>query len=535
MHPQRTEKWPFVAAVGVLLAFVAVYLRAALRQNGGRFVYAQDDPYIHLAIARTLASSGVWGVTPDQFAPASSSPLWTALLSIVRWLGGAADWWPFAINVAAAVIVVWVADRLIRLVAPPAVRFLALTAVIVVLPLPTLVFIGMEHTMHIACVLALCGAAAVRLAGDGPDRIWPAGIVLAVLTAGLRYEGLFVITAVAAACLLRGRWVTAVSVSVAGAVVPGLYAMYALSHGGPALPNSVLMKSDPARFGSWLSALGLAGDWVGVLTLYQRPAVAVLVLAALLLAAVLAAPGRSLWSPPGVLIGLFIGVALLHVCFVKVEWFFRYEAYVIALGLAAVTSAALEVRRSSVPGNAGGWSRMRRRAVVACAVVLSLPLVSRGAEAMLLTVPATGEIYRQQYQMGLFFREFYSGEAVALNDIGAVAWLAPVRVVDLIGLASPDVANARRQNADDTAFFAATLRRHGATAACVYDYYFSGSRVLPPSWRKVGEWRMDHHAAVSRETVAFYAPFPDEARRLREALDRFAGQLPSGVTYDSMP
>jgi hypothetical protein len=532
---QHSERWPFAAAASTLLALLAVYLWTALKQNDGHFVYAQDDPYIHLSIARTLALHGVWGVTPDQFAPASSSPLWTVLLAAVRALGGEAAWWPFLINIAAALLVLWVADRLLARLAGAGSRFVALVTLVLVIPLPTLVFIGMEHTLHIACVLALCGTAAVRLAGDGRDRMWPLGIGIAALTGGLRYEGLFVIGAVAAACALRRRWFTGLSLAGGGAFVPVVYACYAVAHGAPALPNSVLMKSDPARFGSWMSALGVIGDWVGVLSLYQRPIVAVLVIAALLLAALRASPGRDPWTLPTMLSGWFVSVTVLHVCLVKVEWFFRYEAYLVALGLTAVASAASDVARSSSVWEFLAPRSLRRLSVFASAVVLALPLVNRGAEGMLLTVPATGEIYRQQYQMGVFFGRFYAGQTVALNDIGAVAWLARVRVVDLIGLASPDVAKARRRNADDTAFFDAALQQHGAAAACIYDYYFSGVRRLPASWLKVGEWAIEHQAAVSRDTVAFYAPSGEKAHRLRDALNEFSGELPRGVTHRPVP
>jgi hypothetical protein len=124
---------------------------------------------------------------------------------------------------------------------------------------------------------------------------------------------------------------------------------------------------------------------------------------------------------------------------------------------------------------------------------------------------------------------------VALNDIGAVSWLAPVKVIDLIGLASSEVADARRRDADGTVFFGDLLRRHGAAAACVYDFYFSGRRALPPLWQKVGEWTIPHDAAVSGATIAFYAPSEPEASRLRMALDRFSDRLPTGVTYRRWP
>ena len=473
----------------------------------------------------------MWGLTADQFAPASSSPLWTVLLAGVLRFGGASEIWPFGINVVAGVLVVWVFDRLMRPHTPPAPRFVALVAAIAVLPLPTLVFIGMEHTLHVAVVLAFCGAAARELArDDARDFFWAGGLPLAALTAGLRYEGLFVVCAVVVGFALRRRWLAATSLGLAGAVVPVAYAAFAVAHGALPLPNSVLMKSDPARFASVGSALALAGDWVGVLSLYRRPVLAALTLAALLLTAVLAAPRVRGRSPSLVLVALFLGVELLHVCLVKIEWFYRYEAYVVALGFAAVTLAALEAAGSTTLRDLLSGSRLRRRAVAACGVVLTLPLFSRGAEAMLLTVPATGEVYRQQYQMGLFFRDHYAGEAIALNDIGAVSWLARVDVVDLIGLASPEVADARRRNADYTPFFESVLHRRRASAACVYEYDFSGSRALPASWHKVGEWSIARHDAVSGDRVAFYAPTGQEGR-LAQALDGFAARLPDGVVY----
>ena len=542
----REPHWPLLAALAVLLTTVGGYSWLALRLNDGHFVCAQDDPYIHLALARTLAQHGVWGLSPEEFAPASSSPLWTVLLAIISWAGGTGQWWPFALNVTGAVLVVWVWDRALRPALGPLPRFVALVASMLVLPLPTLVFIGMEHTVHVAVVVALCAVTAARLARHERDAASPGGMALAFLATGLRYEGLFVAAAIVTTLFFRRCRVTALSLGLAAAAPPSLYALYAVLHGGLALPNSVLMKSDPARFGSWTGGVAVLSDWVGVLSLYQRPVFVVLTVAALLLAAVMAGPHdgssrRASAALPGTrsagmtMLGLFLSTELLHVCLVKIEWFFRYEAYVIALGLLAVTLALAEVLRSRTLAEDLPAGTVRRRAVLVCAVVLAIPLVTRAAKGMLVTVPATGEVYRQQYQMALFFGEYYRGETVALNDIGAVSWLAPVKVIDLIGLASSEVADARRRDADGTVFFEDLLRRHGAVAACVYDFYFSGRRALPALWQKVGEWTIPRDAAVSSATIAFYAPSEPEASRLRMALDRFSARLPTGVTYRRWP
>ena len=173
----RGPHWPLVVALAVLLATVAAYSWLALRLNDGHFVYAQDDPYIHLALARTLAQHGVWGLSPEEFAPASSSPALDGAAGdhwICLWTG---PWWPFALNVTGAVLVVWVWDRALRPALGPVPRFVALVVATLVVPLPTLVFIGMEHTVHVAVVVALCAATAARLADANAMRYgregWP--------------------------------------------------------------------------------------------------------------------------------------------------------------------------------------------------------------------------------------------------------------------------------------------------------------------------------------------------------------------------
>ena len=52
--------------------------------------------------------------------------------------------------------------------------------------------------------------------------------------------------------------------------------------------------------------------------------------------------------------------------------------------------------------------------------------------------------YHQQVQMGTLLREYYTGRTIAVNDIGAVNFFADITVIDLVGLASMDVARLRR-------------------------------------------------------------------------------------------
>ena len=61
--------WPQAAAIGIVayIGLTVTLVWLGLQQTGGVFVYAQDDPYIHLTMARTLAHSGVWGIRPPAW------------------------------------------------------------------------------------------------------------------------------------------------------------------------------------------------------------------------------------------------------------------------------------------------------------------------------------------------------------------------------------------------------------------------------------------------------------------------------------
>jgi hypothetical protein len=183
-----------------------------------------------------------------------------------------------------------------------------------------------------------------------------------------------------------------------------------------------------------------------------------------------------------------------------------------------------------LPGHRRGQP-VGRWAAIACAVLLGAPVAKRGAEALLTLTRATHEIYAQQYQMAAFLREYYPGAAVAVNDIGLVSWLAPVRVVDLLGLASPEVANARRHRANDGAFYERLLTRERVVVACVYERYFPQPGFIPPTWRRVARWSIGYHVAVGDDVVSFFARSEDDARRLASQLNRFAVHLPEGTAF----
>jgi hypothetical protein len=515
------------AAVAIYLALVTVLLGLSLRMTGGDFTYAQDDPYIHLALARTFAEHGVWGIRPTEFASASSSPLWTLLLATLWKLGAHAVWVPFAVNILFGVAFLYVCARYVEKMGHgvrPAVASGILCALVLVTPLPTLAFIGMEHTLQVLLVVIFAWQASERLAGERGDWLWPS--VVTALMVATRYESLFLVAVVGAILLWQGKIVPAIAIGVAAAVPVVAFAAYSVANGGLVLPNSVLMKSGPARFvtvGSGVSAV--ISDWIALRDLFLRPPQVVLTLGALMglllmPASRLTASARSVW-----LAVLFVGTSVLHACLVKLEWFFRYEAYLMALGLLALAGLAATI----------DWPRGRPRtrstplhpATVPLLALLGLPLGVRALSALAMTAPAAGNVYEQQVQLGRFFERHYSGRPIAVNDIGAVAWLSSSRILDIVGLASQPVADLKRRGVLDAEALRKLGDEDGVEAIALYESVFSP--ILPASWIKVGEWTIANKVAVSGATVAFFAPDARQAGRLAASLRAYAPSLPGGV------
>jgi len=226
---------------------------------------------------------------------------------------------------------------------------------------------------------------------------------------------------------------------------------------------------------------------------------------------------------------IFVSTTWLHLQFAGTGWFFRYEAYLVALGIIAVGIGLANVRgfRESWLAPIGLHSRVFLPAT-ALGVILVLPLVHRGWKALVDTPQAMANIYQQQYQMGKFLHEFYSGSVVAVNDIGAVSFLSNTRLFDLVGLATLAVAGARRAHQYDGAVMAALTKKEQVKIAIVYDPWFAKSGI-PDEWRKVGEWTILHRVAADHDTISFYAVATGQEDSLISNLQRFSSRLPKEV------
>jgi hypothetical protein len=530
--------WPLITAAGLLCLSVAICLIVSMRRNQGHIIYALDDAYIHMAIAKNFARDGVWGVTRYGFSSSSSSLLWTMLLSAVYAVFGANDTAPLALNVISAVSLCLLAHFLLRRHEVRALAALAaLAAIVFCTPLPTLVFSGQEHILHTLLTALFVWLSAITLSAERPALVNRfAVLLLAALVVMARYEGLFCVFVVGCLSILRKRWAFGSALAAAGLLPAAAYGAVSAAHGWYVLPNPVLLKGVMPQFSSLGGAVSFLLGYRCLKQVVSSPPILVLLVAALILLSLrLRSRGRFWDSPAAIITVIFVAITCLHMQFARTGWFFRYEAYLVGLGVLAAALAWHDLPAGRFPL----WRAKRpvsHHLIIGLAAMLAALAFAPRARSVMDIPLATSNIYQQQYQMGLFVKTFYEGRAVAANDIGAINYLADVRCLDLWGLASMEVAGARRARRYRAAVIDDLSTAQGVSIAIVYDKRFGGhegetqtARFLPSQWSKAGEWQIQNNIVCGDDVVSFYAVQPAEKDALIANLQAFADQLPEQV------
>ena len=532
------QHWPlFAATADFFLVTVALFVLCR-KGDRGHFVYALDDIYISMAVAKSFAFHGVWGVTPYEFASCESTTIWPVLLAAIFRLVGPSELAPLVLAALFACLSIWLGYGFLKSFGLGQVDiFSVLVAFIFFTPLPTLVLSGMEHTLQIATAIAFFWLAAEELSDEKPPTsrrhsrwLW----VLAPLVTLTRFEGLFLAFAVCSLFLLRKRWRLAVGLgglALAPVVIIGGLSVW---KGWFWLPSSIYLKANLPRVVR--SAQNIVPHIHGAFAWSAVNSRGVLGcgIALLLLLGLLVRKDQKLWRKSTVLIVLWLISAVLHVKFAGFGWLLRYEAYLLALGLLILSAGAYECVRRSQEGH---WGNVDKAGAVLLLIVLAVGvfpvLVSRGVSAALLTSDASKKIFEQQYQMGQFVREFYRGKPVAVNDIGAVSYFGEPRLIDLWGIGSIDVAKERiRGYLSQSQIAQLTLARNTKIAILYANAFRNGifaTEGLPSQWKVVGTWTDSDTTFDSETTVTFFAVDPSEESRLINTLRQFASQLPPSV------
>lgn len=529
----------FLAAVSILLFCVTSIEIVVLTNTHWTIAYPLDDTFIHMALAKNIAFHGNWGINGTEFGSASSSPLYSVILSVFFKLFGTHTSIPLILNIVAAVFLLYALDKWLKKNGLNTKnRFFVALAAIIFTPLPVLVISGMEHTLQCVFVFLFFTNFLKWLYPDENATFKSIPVTLlitAMCLISIRYEDIFIVFIACLFLLFRKKIKQAFLLGGIALIPVIVFGLYSVSKGSYFLPNSVLLKAD--RLGPGISGLfaylqAIVTDKLTVIhavTGSPSPKPGISQLASqqlLLIIPVLYLFFRRKLEKNEQLKNyffiLFMTVAL-HLTFAATGWFYRYEGYLFfATTILIGTLFCIE--------NPFVWkaeSLVTRVWAVILTVFLMMPVGFRSIVAFVKAKRACLNIYEQQYQMGSFLHKFYEGVPAAVNDIGAVSFMTNSENLDLWGLGSIEVARSKKNHTYNPDFLDRLTKEKKVKLAVIYDSWFTPD--LLSRWKRVATWTISDNVICGDSVVTFYAIDQDDAVELGNNLKHYESALPKEV------
>jgi hypothetical protein len=562
-------------------------LDTILFQTGGFISYTQDDTFIHMAMAKNFAQYGVWGVTRYAFSSTSSSPLYTLLLAGFFGIFGPVDTIPLFINFIVAILILISVDWvLVRERVHWIFRFFTLFGIIYGAALIPVTFAGMEHLLHGLVNFVFIYLAMKIIFEEPPTANQKSSsghpyqkltLLLAPVLGLLRFEAMFVIIIITCLFILNKKYLLGCAVGLFGFLPIVVYGLISQAHGWFFFPNPIVMKGDLQNLTGILQDPAALNAFIEnkVRILLTQYHVFPLIIFIVLIILALILYRQELWSPMPLMGFIFAGEAIFQAFFAKFSMFYRYDSFLMVLGIATIGLSTRYIPLDNYPlpnnpdplfnflriseepyGNTllsqpigrhltdNLTSRFSPQKLIIDkkslqsmlllalligwgAIALEIPY-NRGSIGQEHTAQATVNIYQQQVQMSRFLQQYYAGEKIAANDIGAINFYGDIQCFDLAGLGSLEPATNVMQGGDWRARLYQMVEDKGIQIAVVYATWFPGP------WVKVAIWSIPNNIVCGYHEVTFYAVNSSRAMELRQNLVDFAPELPPGVTVTYM-
>lgn len=556
MFHALTRPTQLLLSLALLLAFAAGTAMAILvivDACDGRLISWLDDAYIHMAIARTLAEHSVYGLSPREFASASSSPLWVLLLSMTYTMVGVGETAAFVLNILAAIGLLLIAAEQLSRPADSAVSLAnaaagtrwqtvggtwrvgwavagAVTLMLAAAPI-TLAMGAMEHVAHIALMLMGVDAVARRLSDS--DELVHAIALYAILFALplVRYESLWLGALAVLAGLATRQWLFALGALLATAIGPYVFGAVSVSEGWWMLPAPILVKSGAgdllAQGSAWTFIKFLLWYPVKRLIVYVPLLAALMVIAAMVLAWSLVRDRENTRRAWWIALALSLAGAWIHATFGQFGWGGRYEAYLLALFAVnlPVAMAHLELPASAFT---------RRTAILALAIAAFTTglIAHRGVVMHRDSGPAAATVWQRDFWPAEFVAEMQPDGSVMAMNIGALMWRASPVLTDALALGDREVAALVLSRRLDNDAIRSLADRRGVKLAILFDDYYAQWVGGRPPFTKIATGR----PAVEPDfAFSIYVIDPADAERIAAELRRFHAAYPSRVRLEFEP
>lgn len=514
----------FLLVFTVIIGFY-LFLGWSELPSGHRYIYPLDDVYIHLALAKNFVEYGIWSINTTGFDSASSSILYTLLLSFLIKIFGNWEYYPLLINIVSGYLTVYVIYRYFR-------DFYGerelIWAIFLFLPFSLLymmVLFGMEHTLHMFLVSIAIYYIQKNILNNFKNKPFVLLLFIIFLISIVRFESMFFTVSLAFALFLRRKLRQGILVLIIGFLPIIIFGLISENQGGYFFPNSVMIKgSFPAGenflYSCWQIVLkGIILNF----SFYKWLFFPLLIIFLHLFKKYKKHP-FSIVLKEETLIIAFVCTAILHSLFSMLKY--RYENYLM-IGLLLIIIPIISNFISQIKWKKFNFNISNIISLGSIAFILFISVYRFGYHHRVLQFSSKG-INEQQVEMSRFLYTYYKGEKVVANDIGAISYYSQVQLLDIVGLGSTEVAQMRvennnlvRKKSDSITkeFITTFAAKHKFRIAVIYPEWF---QPVPAQWIPVASWTINEGSfgpAIHR--VVFYALKPEEVKPLQQSLMKF--------------
>jgi hypothetical protein len=510
---------------------VGVFLLKARQIAGaiGLDAFPLDDSWIHLHFARNLAEGHGFSYNPGVPVSGSTAPLWTLTLGGVFVLFGSHPALAKVVGIAATLGAAGMAGWLARIWTGA--RGLGLLAAVLVGLAGPMVW-GALSGMEVALAALLVTAALVKHARG---RAW-AGAALLGLAVLARPEALVLLPLFWLAGPLTGRRALAWALPVTAALVP--WAVFSLATTGTPLPATAAAKVEGGLVGLLLDVREPLGktlaerpwqfeaEWVRWLW-RVNPLLPCLLMPGLWWLG--RRVGRAAVVPASVLLLHPLAMALLAPFRGPSFQEGRYSIHLLPLAFVVAVAALAPLFIALSPSGEEGKARaMTRRGLLRHAI--AVPLLVAGVVVLPSAATRYGwavqNIEAMQVHLGHWVaRNTEPMARIAMNDIGAIAYVSRRPVIDVMGLVTPAIIPFRR---DGEAGVLRYLQQTCPDYLIVFPVLFPVLTDMADRFRPVYRVRLDHNTVSGGDELVVY-----EAAWSRWRTDR--RPCPGAVAGRSQP
>lgn len=483
-----------------LIAFVIIVLQLLrgyfLCEH--QFIYATDDTYIHMAIARNLAYYKVWSTNHTFFTSSSSSFLYTILLAIGFKFFGDHQYYPYVLNFVPyfllfVVIYKYYAQKISKQ------KFLVLNIfLILIFPLP---IFAMEHSLHVLFVLLFLFEFDKFISGTKNMLLL---FILGFILTLLRYESLFIIFSAFLILIYHKKIIPGLLLLIIGFAPIVLYGIYSVQHGSFFLPNTLVTK------GNFLE--GNIHSFIAfILKIIFDFTVNIHFTVYIILVALYFWKQRfktTHWS--FLIVFLTTGA---HLLFAGILHFYRYEAYLI-VPIVLYFIVYFYNDEDII-------FTYESKIVSVLKIVFIVSIIFRLAFNIWVLQMAPKNIYEQQIQFSKFLKKYYDNQPVLVHDIGYLAFTTNVKIYDIAGIATLDVAETKTKKFHFApGFIEAQQKKYGFKVGVFYDIFANNG--MPKNWIKAGDWTINHNRICGLSKINFYAIDSSNYLILQQQLKEYA-------------